>query len=46
VQLLDVSLVEIEFGDCAGNLGIRQYAKLLSPVYEAFDLFEFLKFRN
>src|SRR5207344_3672342 len=35
VQLLDVGLVEIELGDRAGDLGERQYAKLLPAIDEA-----------
>ena len=45
MQLLDVSLVEIELGHRAGDLGVGEHAELLPAIDEALDLFEFLQFR-
>jgi hypothetical protein len=45
VQLLDVSLVEIQLGYRSGDFGVREHSELLAPVDESLDLLEFLQFR-
>jgi hypothetical protein len=44
VQLLDVGLVEIDLGDGASDLGVREHAGQLALRHKALDLFEFLQF--
>src|SRR3954452_1891604 len=42
VELLDVSLVEIDLGHGGGDLGVRQHAGLRPLRDQSLDLFEFL----
>ena len=44
VKLFDVSLVEIDLGDGASDLGVREHAGQLALRHKALDLFEFLQF--
>ena len=45
VQFLYVRLIEIQFRDCAVDLGESEDAELRAAVDEALDLFELLQFR-
>jgi hypothetical protein len=45
MKLLYVSLVQIELGDGAVDLGEREHPELLATIDQALDLFEFLQFR-
>ncbi len=45
MELLDISLVEIELRDGTRDLGVGENTELLTTRDEAFDLFEFLQFR-
>ena len=44
MELLDVSLVEIDLGHGGGDLGVRQHAGLRALRDQSLDLFEFLQF--
>ena len=44
MQLLDVGLVEIDLGDRASDLGVREHAGQLTLRQKTLDLFEFLQF--
>ena len=44
VEVLDVALVQIDFGERRGDLAVRQYTGRLSLRDEELDLLQFLKF--
>ena len=44
VQILDIALVEVHFGERSGDLGVREHASSLPLGKEELYLFQFLKF--